>query len=227
MGGDRPSLEQVLMSVHNQGKGLTAAAATYAAYDECEDDGAAPTSWSFAARQRFQCAHLMRAFRWVDRRMRQELRGLALDHAERLLAAVHRIVTARGEEGATEQGVRREGDNRHARHGQPSQQDCRRGAEPVRWHLRHLEPGGGRPERGKKVWNWRHEARPQCEGGNRWALAIDEEEMGELSTLALETPTLYGIDVGSEIKEWRKSFRKKVRTTGGNRHPRELRVFPR
>lgn len=56
-----------------------------------EEKEAPPTSWSFAARQRTECARLTRAFRWARQRIRQQLRGLALDQSERLLKTVRRI----------------------------------------------------------------------------------------------------------------------------------------
>lgn len=56
-----------------------------------DGDEAPPTSWSFAARQRIECARLARMFRWADQRLKQHLRGLALGHAELLLEAVRRV----------------------------------------------------------------------------------------------------------------------------------------
>lgn len=73
----------------------------------------------------------------------------------------------------------------------------------------------------------RHEARVQPAGNHRWALPIDEEEMGELYTLALETSALDGTGVDRlMVREWREMFRSRV-MMGGCRKPTDLRIMPR
>lgn len=241
---------------------------------------APPTSWSFAARQRCECARIARVFRYARHRMRQELRGLALDHAELLLGAVSRIVAADGDRNTTHRaagvcspdigpaGRRRHQDGSrldHDGHGfiqgrcreseerassRPSQGICFEGGELGRQEPGRQEDGGeGKAEtrggrRGQDVWklvgrtraNLRHEARPHDEWNRRWALAVDEENMGLLSTLGLEgaMPEMGTVDrfergegtrtgaAAELLVEWRKAFRRTVALTAGIRHPARL-----
>lgn len=215
------SLEQVLLSIAPQQSNADAtnAAAFTASHEVADDDDVAPTSWSFAARQRIECARIARAFKWARQRLRQELRGLALEHAELLLGAVRRAVEAGGGRGTT-------GRERRVDHNRGRIQEKRLASGLSQRGL--SEVGNIRLNEGSTFSKWRYEARPRPASDNRWALAIDEEEMGDLSTLALETSLLKGTGVGAmEVKYWREAFRSRVRTTGGTRHPRELCINPR
>ncbi|CAM9710944.1 unnamed protein product [Scytosiphon promiscuus] len=185
-----------------------------------------PTSWSFAARQRCECARIARVFRYARHRMRQELRGLALNHAELLLGAVTRMVAADGAAGECSPDGESPGGWRHQHE---SRQD----------NDGYKSPGGVGPRdqpMGRTRTHLRHEARPHDAWNRRWALAVDEENMGELSTLGLEgaTPEI-GIGDRSEggagaiagaradlLVEWRKAFRRTVALTAGICHPARL-----
>lgn len=209
---------------------------------ECNVD-APPTSWSFAARQRCECARIARVFRYTRHRMRQELRGLALNHAELLLGGVTRIVAANGDGKATRRatdvyspgrGAVEEGRNQDG--SRPGNDGCELREEEG---YRVQEEGeGGVGE--KDVWrpacrmrgNLRHEARPHDAWDRRWAIAVDEENMGELYTLGLEgaMPEMgdrfegwAGTGAGAGLLvEWRKAFRRVISLTAGIRHPARI-----
>ena len=231
------SLEEVLLSTVQR-----EATRTTTVDDGKYDPDDAPTSWSFAARQRSECSRLARVFRYARHRMRQELRGLALDHAELLLGAVSRTIVAatRGPGGSsavpssmgTARGRRSQGrsqteDGDYSLEGEG---DGMEEESPL-----GFEAGGqagGRNNVRLSGRNLRHEARPQDVWNKRWAMAVDEDSMGELSTLALDESMLEGDeDAGLEARagvgadtlvEWRKAFRQRVISTGGSRHQREL-----
>lgn len=118
---EQPSLQEVLLSITTQGTtvmspGTAADAAVFNPNIHADSDDNAPTSWSFAARQRLECARLGRAFRWARQRVRQELRGLALEHSELLLGAVRRINAVGGYSGGGRGPVRSEGTTRRREH---------------------------------------------------------------------------------------------------------------
>lgn len=234
----RPSLEEVLLSTVRQEPTRTATA------DDGEDNAdTEPTSWSFAARQRFECARIARVFRYARHRMRQELRGLALDHAELLLGAVTRTVVAiaamrvpRGASGAPPPMETSRGDISRLH---PQTEDGIDFLPLVGDDLEGESPpaseaggqGGGQMNMRRGGRNLRHEARPQDAWNKRWAMAVDEDSMGELSTLALNESMLErDVDAGTEARAgigadtlvvWRKAFRQRVLSTGGSRHQRE------
>lgn len=237
--------------------------ATNIAVDDDEDSvTSAPKSWSFAARQRFECARIVRVFRYARLRMRQTLRGLALDHAELLLGAVTRTVVEVAEGAGRTVDAFAGGAPRGKRRQDRPQEAKYDGVFDTEGESDHREPGGefvsqvGRPPRGSDLGglgegeegevsgvdgervrrrsNPRHEAR-HCDAWNmRWALDVDEEDMGELATLALDTSVLEEITVGGLgaktaggtrlVVEWRKAFRETVILTGGNRIPTQRRV---
>ncbi len=241
-----------------------------------DDDiaAAAPTSWSFAACQRSECARIARIFRYARQRLRQELRGLALSHAELLLGAVTRMVgpvvetnegrralgaespkgKAKGEIGENRPQEEHAGTNPDGEEaGRDEEERPALQLEPPQ-HIRGEEGEGGEEgeegeEDGNKLGleksmynarrgrNLRYEARPNDTWNKRWALFVDEEDMGNLSTLALESSMLKlatgaGTEAEAEeeaglIVEWRKAFRKSVSLAGGSRHPIEPSVAPR
>lgn len=239
--------------------------ATNVAVDDDEDSlNAVPKSWSFAARQRFECARIVRVFRYARLRMRQTLRGLALDHAELLLGAVTRKVVEVAEgagttvdlcDGGSPRGERRqerlqakddgdfniEGESDHQEPGGDLRSQV--GRPPRRCDLDRLEeeedevPGvsGKDEQRPRRRSNRRHEARQCDEWNTQWALNVDEEDMGELTTLALDASVLEEITGGGLgakaaegarfVVEWRKAFRKAVILTGGSRHPTQRRAI--
>lgn len=230
------SLEQVLLSTARQDP--TGGASTVDDGEENADT--APTSWSFAARQRSECSRIARVFRYARQRMRQELRGLALDHAELLLGAVTRTVvtaakgrgTAEGHTAPERLSVKHDGYNLEG------EGDGLEEAQPLASQLGvPRQPEAGRHDGGKKNArrsgrNLRHEARPHDGWNTGCAMAVDEDGMGELSTLALDDSMLEGdADAGLEEKagvgadtliEWRKAFRQRVISTSGSRHPKEI-----
>lgn len=209
-----------------------------------EIDDVTPTSWSFAARQRIECVRVVRSFRWVSTVLQQELRGLALEHAELLLGALRRTVIE-GEEAENDNGVNQSLESRmksvekHVDGGGSSH--CvggKGGRGPIigspagrsgRRSASHQAKERIREEVLKrKVSKWRYMPRPQPAGDNRWATPVDEEELPEVSTLALEASLLEGTGVGpDDVKEWRETFRRRVSRTGGARPARELCALPR
>ena len=238
------------------------------ATDSDEDiAAAAPTSWSFAACQRSECARIARVFRYARQIMRQELRGLALSHAESLLGAVTRTVVRAAEGDGKRRALGAESPVRtskgQTRLNQPQVEDvdanlagegCDRDEEGS--PSSHLEPWqqfetggeevGGDQERNRlkkptynvrRSRNLRYEARPYDAWNRRWALSVDEEDMGELTTLALEASmveTDIGAGTGAEAGEggdliagWRKAFRKIISLTSGCRSSIEPSVSPR
>lgn len=243
----RPSLEQVILSTVRQ------EATRITTVDDDEDNAdTAPTSWSFAARQRSECSRIARVFRYARHRMRQELRGLALDHAELLLSTVTRTVATiaegRGSGGAAGVSSPTGTARGHRSHERPQVEhggfnlegegDSLEEEELLASQLglpRQFEADGqegGKPNVHRSGRNLRHEAQPHEAWNNRRAMAVDKDSMGELSTLGLEESMLEGdTDAGWEARagvgadtlvEWRKAFRKRVCSTGGSRHPREL-----
>ncbi|CAM9401133.1 unnamed protein product [Ectocarpus fasciculatus] len=253
-----PSLEQVLLSTVNK-------ATTRKAGGDIDDDddvcsaAEPPTSWSFAARQRYECARIARVFRFARHRIRQELRGLALDHGERLLGAVARKLVAVPEERGTGAAVVDGVIPGSAAAGEPTQReqlsaghggfDSRgggggreQGKGPATQRKQPRQPGVGDQEQGgkgddnddiighqvvRRRRNLRHEARPYDAWNMRWALAVDEGDMADLSTLALEASLLEeatgdGSKAGAEdgadlVVTWRKAFREAVISKGGKR----------
>lgn len=217
--------------------------------DDGDSVNAAPKSWSFAARQRFECARIVRVFRYARLRMRQTLRGLALDHAELLLGAVTRTVVEVAEGRGTAVKFRAGGSARRERRPErpqatddrePSGGSLSQAEQPGRFDLggseeEEDEAPGKEKQRVRRRSNPRHEAR-QCDAWNtRWALDVDEEDMGELCTLALDTSVLEEITGGGSgeraaegerlVVEWRKAFRSSVILTGGSRHPTQRCAF--
>lgn len=221
--------------------------------DEEYGVNAPPKSWSFAARQRLECARIVRIFRYARLRMRQTLRGLALDHAELLLGAVTRTVVevagGGGEEdklpaggparGKIQQQRPQARDGAGCNEGESDHREPSGDLEPQLGHPRHFDLGGLEEENNKvsskdkqrvrRRSNPRHEAR-HCDAWNtRLATDVDEKDMGDLSTLALDTSGLEEIPRGGLgarvaererlVVEWRKAFRKKVVLTGGRRYP--------
>ncbi|CAB1111071.1 unnamed protein product [Ectocarpus sp. CCAP 1310/34] len=259
----RPSLEQVLLSTVNKATTRKAGGDI----DNDDDERSAvepPTSWSFAARQRYECARIARVFRFARQRIRQELRGLALDHGERLLGAVARRLVAvpeergtgaanadgivRGRAAAGERTQReqpragRSGfDSRGREGGQQAEGPPTQRRQPRQPGVCDQEQGGregdGDDDDGdadvvrhlvvRRRRNLRHEARPCDSWNKRWALAVDEGDMADLSTLALEASLLEdatgdGSEAGAEegadlVVKWRKAFREAVTSTGGKR----------
>lgn len=234
----RPSLEQVLLST------VTLGATHTTMVDDDEDStDAAPTSWSFAARQRSECARIARVFRYARHRIRQELRGIALDHTELLLGLMTRTVAtiaAGTGPGATSGASSARGTTiSHLSQGRPQMEDGGHILQGERDALEDNGPfafegdgqGGGKKNVRGSGRNLRHEARPQDVWNKRWAMAVDEDSMEELSTLALDESMLEGdSDAGLEatagvgartLVEWRKAFRQRVISSGGTRHQRE------
>lgn len=260
----RPSLEQVLLSTVNQ---ATSRKAGGDINDDDDERSAAepPTSWSFAARQRYECARIARVFRFARHRIRQELRGLALDHGERLLGAVSRRLVAVPEErgtgaanadgivrGRAAAGEQTQREQPSAGHGGFDSRGGERGQKqaegPATQRKQPRQPGVCDQEQGgqedddddcdddadiirhqvvRRRRNLRHEARPYDAWNMRWALAVDEGDMADLSTLALEASLLEeatgdGSEAGAEegadlVVTWRKAFREAVTSTGGKR----------
>eukprot|EP00903_Cladosiphon_okamuranus_P016193 g14943.t2 len=236
----RPSLEEVRLSTVGQEPTRTATAV-----DGEDIADTVPTSWSFAARQRSECARIARVFRYARHRMRQELRGLALDHAELLLGAVTRTVVTiaamRASPAASGVPSVPPGETSRGNISQehPQMEDDVYDLEGVGDDLEDKIPpaseingqGGTQKTMRRGGRNLRHEARPQATWNKRWAIAVDEDSMGDLSTLALDESMLEGgVDAGLEDKvgveadtlvEWRKAFRQRVLSTGGKRHQME------
>ena len=226
--------EALLATVTQEGSGTTTV-------DNGKDDtDDVPTSWSFAARQRSECARLARVFRYARHRMRQELRGLALDHAELLLGAVTRtVVTAtRGSGGIpavpSSTGTARGRRLRERPQMEGSAYNPEGEGDDLEEETRLAEGGsqaGGKCVARSSGRNLRHEARPQSVWNKRWAMAVDEDSMGELSTLALDEFMLEGDkDAGLEARagvgadtlvEWRKAFRQRVFWTGASLDEKE------
>lgn len=276
-----PSLEQVLLSTVNHATTRKAGGDADADDDDERSADEPPTSWSFAARQRYECARIARVFRFARHRIRQELRGLALDHGERLLGAVARKLVPVPEEkgtGATAAdgvlpgraavGERKQRERPGAGHGRfdsPVGEGEREQAEgPATQRKQPGQPGVGDQEQGGKEEddhddndhddddhairhqvvrrrrNLRHEARPYDAWNMRWALAVDEGDMADLPTLALEPSLLeeaigHGSEAGAEegadlVVTWRKAFREAVISTGGKRDslaPNRCETVPR
>lgn len=201
-----------------------------------------PTSWSFAATQRLECSRIVRSFRMTRQRLRQELRGLAIKHAESLLSAVRRNFATSETGGGNITGRRSNGHgflggtsvtngvHRSHRHWRGQETGRGQGIEVHSWPSAKSKANGMErfDEESAHLSNLRHEARPQPAGDTRWALAVDEEEMGRISTISLEASSLEGSGVNSRIvKQWREDFRKRVSRIGGSRHPRDLAVLSR
>ncbi|CAM9191667.1 unnamed protein product [Ectocarpus sp. 4 AP-2014] len=259
----RSSLEQVLLSTVNQATSRKAGGDIDDDDDKCSA-AEPPTSWSFAARQRYECARIARVFSFARHRIRQELRGLALDHGERLLGAVARRLVAvpeergtraanadgivRGRAAAREQTQREQPsvghsgfDSRGGEGGQRPEGTPMQRKQPRQFGVCDQEQEGQeddeddddddadviRHQEVRTRRNLRHEARPYDSWNMRWALAVDEGDMADLSTLALrasllEDATGDGSESGAEegadlVVKWRKAFREAVTSTGGKR----------
>lgn len=147
--------------------------------------------------------------------MRQELRGIILEHNEQLLASVSRaipVATGCGRDNIpawNEEGARM----KKNKVGNPV------GDKAQQWNL---------IGKIRDISLWRHEARPYPVGESRTALPIDEESMRQVSSLALEASLVEraGVD-GEDVKEWRKAFRRRVNMLGGIRRPKEFLVRSR
>lgn len=254
-GSQGPCLEHVLMSIATQdgtvictgGASLSGTNGNHPemATDKCRYITTVeqpPTSWSFAATQRLECSRIARAFRMTRQRLRQELRGLAIKHAESLLGAVRRTFATAAAGGGYATGSRSTGRglvarfagkndvNRTRRRWRGQGKGHGRGIEVPPWPSAKVEAYGmGRfDEAYVHLSNLRHQARPQPAGDPRWALAVDEKEMGRISTISLEASSLEGSGVNAKIlKQWREDYRSRVSRIGGYRHPRDLSVLPR
>lgn len=255
-GSEGPCLEHVLMSIATQ-DGTTIYTAgggslspTHENHPEVDKDKCRyittveqpPTSWSFAATQRLECSRIARAFRITRQRLRQELRGLAIKHAESLLGAVRRTFVTAAAGGGYTTGSRSTGSgsvarfagkndvNRERRRWRGQGKGRGRGAEVPPWPSAKVEAYdmGRFDEAYVHLSNLRHQARRQPAGDIRWALAVDEEEMGRISTISLEASSLEGSGVNAKtVKQWREEHRSRVSRIGGYRHPRDLSVLPR
>lgn len=169
--------------------------------------------WWLTACRRAECGRIARACRWSRQRMRQELRGIVLEHNEQLLASVSRAV--------------------------PAATDCGRDSIQA-WNeegarIRKNEVGNpvGDVASRSQQWNsigtirnisrWRYEARPCPVGESRTALPIDEESLTQVSSLALEASLTERAGVDEEdVREWREAFRRRVNMTGGIRRPKNF-----